>query len=250
VHQPQPQQQQQQQQQVTQQDIAANPQLTLADASSAQQLQEQQQQQLLSRQLLWDTAAQLGLKRGSEIAPPDITDSAGSHLPRDSSTSSGSRAAASSRRRRSRASSSSSSSSGSSSSSRPDVGTAVDGTTSSSIDAAGSHSIDQDDDHVSDSISFSSRDDAVVAAIARLGRFLDFRERCASEVLAKLAALGYDKQLAQRALQELQDAVSTACTVHPGISDLCVAPGSGCYIRDHGALAGRSGMQHMLLCCL
>jgi hypothetical protein len=217
----------------------------------------QEQQQLRSRQQLWDTAAQLGLKRGSEIAPPNGTDGASSDLASDSSTSSGSRAATSSRRRRSRAGSSSSSSSSNSasfSSSKPDVGTAVNHSTNSSIDADGSQSDDQDDngvsDSVTDSVSFCSRDDAVVAAIARLGRFLDFRERCASEVLAKLAALGYDKQLAQRALQDLQDAVSTACTVHPGISDLCVATDRGCCFGVCGVLAGPSGMQHMLLWCL
>jgi SOS response regulatory protein OraA/RecX len=46
-----------------------------------------------------------------------------------------------------------------------------------------------------------------MAAVGRLGRFLDFRERCASEVLTKLTALGYERQLAQRVLQELQQAV-------------------------------------------
>ncbi|KAF8064637.1 ccdc77 [Scenedesmus sp. PABB004] len=47
---------------------------------------------------------------------------------------------------------------------------------------------------------------AVAAAAARLSRFLDFRERAASEVSAKLAALGYDRQLAARVLASLQDA--------------------------------------------
>ncbi|WIA18771.1 hypothetical protein OEZ85_003456 [Tetradesmus obliquus] len=52
--------------------------------------------------------------------------------------------------------------------------------------------------------SISSVDDDVFAAVARLGRFLDFRERCTTEVLAKLAALGYDRELAQRVLVALQ----------------------------------------------
>jgi hypothetical protein len=258
------QQQQEQQQKLTQQGSEAAPQQAQAYAASVEktqeQQQEQQQQQLRSRQLLWDTAAQLGLKRGSDIAPPEDTDGASIDLASDSSTGSGSRTATASRRRRSRASSSSSNSS--SSSSRSDVGTAVSRSTSSSIEAVGSQSIEQDDDSVSDnvtdSLSLNSRDDAVVAAIARLGRFLDFRERCASEVLSKLGALGYDRQLAQRALQELQDAVGTACTVWICSSDYCVTPWTSPFVLQltvnatqggYGTLVDSSGMQQMLLCC-
>eukprot|EP00879_Flechtneria_rotunda_P006276 GHRR01006596.1.p1 GENE.GHRR01006596.1~~GHRR01006596.1.p1 ORF type:complete len:549 (+),score=146.27 GHRR01006596.1:232-1878(+) len=46
--------------------------------------------------------------------------------------------------------------------------------------------------------------DEVNAAVARISRFLDFRERCASEVENKLLSLGYSKQLAGQALGALQ----------------------------------------------
>lgn len=50
--------------------------------------------------------------------------------------------------------------------------------------------------------------DEVIAAIGRITRFLDFRERCASEVLTKLQTLGYSKDLASQVLTALQQSVS------------------------------------------
>lgn len=54
----------------------------------------------------------------------------------------------------------------------------------------------------------SEEDDAVFAAIHRISRFMDFRERCASEVLSKLGEVGYDPQFAHTVLKRMQEAVS------------------------------------------
>eukprot|EP00775_Hariotina_reticulata_P012250 gene12250-12387_t len=51
-----------------------------------------------------------------------------------------------------------------------------------------------------------STDELVASAIAKLGRFLQFRERCASEVLHKLQSLGYSTQQSQQVLGALQQA--------------------------------------------
>lgn len=59
-------------------------------------------------------------------------------------------------------------------------------------------------------LQFTEQDEAVIGAANRISRFMDFRERCASEVLTKLASLGYDKQLAAKVLLHLQEAVSRA----------------------------------------
>lgn len=153
-----------------------------------EQEQQQQQQQQHSRQLLWETAAQLGLKRGSQIAVPERPAAAGQleEVDEDQEDSGSSTAAAdNSRERSSRANNSSISS-------RQDTSTLPWTADSSS---SGSDR---------ETYSISSVDDDVFAAVARLGRFLDFRERCATEVLAKLAALGYDRELAQRVLVALQ----------------------------------------------
>uniref|UniRef100_A0A383VNC9 Regulatory protein RecX n=1 Tax=Tetradesmus obliquus TaxID=3088 RepID=A0A383VNC9_TETOB len=179
------QQMQQQQQQVPVVDQAVSQQ---QQSHNTQPEQEQQQQQQHSRQLLWETAAQLGLKRGSQIALSERPAAAGqldeaSENKEDGGSSS---AAADNSRKRSSWSNSSSISSRQDS---PTLSWTADSSNSGS-------------DWEADSI--SSVDDDVFAAVARLGRFLDFRERCATEVLNKLAALGYDRQLAQRVLVALQ----------------------------------------------
>ncbi|KAF6256025.1 RecX family-domain-containing protein [Scenedesmus sp. NREL 46B-D3] len=146
--------------------------------------------------------------RHQEQPPPPPSHSSSGSTSEGSSSSS--RAAASRRTRRSRTNSSGIESS---SSSRLGINIAAGRSASSTgssmeegrgADWSGGATQDSASDSAADGISFSSRDDAVVSAIARLGCFLDFRERCGSEVLTKLAALGYDGQLARRVLQGLQ----------------------------------------------
>jgi hypothetical protein len=74
-------------------------------------------------------------------------------------------------------------------------------------------------------LQFTEQEEAVIAAANRISRFMDFRERCASEVLTKLASLGYDKQLAAKVLQHMQGAVSRAgggTAAGRQVSSLCV----------------------------
>lgn len=59
-------------------------------------------------------------------------------------------------------------------------------------------------------LQLSDEDQAVMTAISRISRFLDFRERCASEVVTKLTEVGYDKQFAYKVLERLQEMVSQA----------------------------------------
>jgi hypothetical protein len=61
----------------------------------------------------------------------------------------------------------------------------------------------------------TAEDDAVIAASNRISRFMDFRERCASEVVNKLVELGYARQLALKVLQRMQDTVSGTMQVCP-----------------------------------
>lgn len=89
-------------------------------------------------------------------------------------------------------------------------------------------SIDQHSDEDSDTNSSASYEggwdfvyrisDEVQAAISRITRFLDFRERCASEVLTKLYSLGYSRDLSREVLFALQKAVSSCW--HAGTQQL------------------------------
>jgi hypothetical protein len=54
----------------------------------------------------------------------------------------------------------------------------------------------------------TSTDELVPTAIAKISRFLQFRERCASETLQKLQTLGYSKLQSEQVLGALQQAVS------------------------------------------
>lgn len=54
----------------------------------------------------------------------------------------------------------------------------------------------------------TSTDELVPTAIAKVSRFLQFRERCASETLQKLQTLGYSKLQSEQVLGALQQAVS------------------------------------------
>lgn len=50
----------------------------------------------------------------------------------------------------------------------------------------------------------TEEDEAIIAAMNRISRFMDFRERCAAEVIAKLVGLGYEQQFAYKVLKRLQ----------------------------------------------
>lgn len=80
----------------------------------------------------------------------------------------------------------------------------------------------------------SEEQQAVAAAISRISRFMDFRERCASEVVTKLTEVGYDRQFADKVLEHMQQTVRphllaaiacvrgcTACMYMAFISKLC-----------------------------
>jgi len=64
----------------------------------------------------------------------------------------------------------------------------------------------------------TEEDEAIIAAMNRISRFMDFRERCAAEVIAKLVGLGYEQQFAYKVLKRLQRLVgawsfNTSCIV-------------------------------------
>ena len=59
--------------------------------------------------------------------------------------------------------------------------------------------------HGKENVDYAVDAEAVARAIARLGRFLDFRERAASEISDKLKSLGYsDAGLRHSVLEKLQ----------------------------------------------
>lgn len=53
----------------------------------------------------------------------------------------------------------------------------------------------------------TEEDEAIIAAMNRISRFMDFRERCAFEVITKLVGLGYEQQFAHKVLKRLQRVV-------------------------------------------
>jgi hypothetical protein len=98
--------------------------------------------------------------------------------------------------------------------------------TSSSSSSSGSSSDGSSDGSSSQQHSIfqpTADDDAVIAASNRISRFMDFRERCASEVVGKLVELGYEKQLAYKVLERMQDTVSGTKTGLAATND-----GTGC----------------------
>jgi hypothetical protein len=70
----------------------------------------------------------------------------------------------------------------------------------------------------------SEEQQAVAAAISRIGRFMDFRERCASEVVTKLTEVGYDRQFAYKVLEHMQQTVRS----HPPAAIACVRGCTAC----------------------
>jgi hypothetical protein len=54
----------------------------------------------------------------------------------------------------------------------------------------------------------TEEEEALIAATNSIARFMDFRERCASEVVTKLTELGYDRQFAYKVVKRMQETVS------------------------------------------
>lgn len=94
------------------------------------------------------------------------------------------------------------------------------------------------------SLQLSDEEYAIIAATNRISRFMDFRERCASEVVNKLTDLGYDKQFAYQVLQRMQETVGTGWRPALGVRMKTQAvPVSSCSWK-HGS-SGSSACKHL-----